>query len=224
MKKLSEFATLAEAHAYPEDNYALVTPNAVTQAMLTCSQTEEIYLYFRNSTEQLKVAFMDVLSRGDSLDFSEDTEDGQINHLLLNGIIASEPDTAIKAALQTLKTMLTAKADNEDKPYKDTTQADLDAAHLELSMTVEEVFPLPNSIDSEVYTLTIGVDSPKKINIKIMQRFGDDETDLTPWHEAASFTNVYYKQQQYKAQIPHCDCSHRELKVVSDYQLSMSIA
>lgn len=131
--------------------------------------------------------------------------------------------TKYASNIQLLLDICIAKCNVKTYPFSGVEQAVFDAAKAEVAIMSEEVLMLENSINSEVYTLTIGVDSPKKTSIKIMQKFGDNTDNLTPWHEVASFTNVHYKQQQYKAQIPACDCAYRELKVVSDYQLSMSI-
>lgn len=100
---------------------------------------------------------------------------------------------------------------------------DVVQARAELLLMVKEVYILPNSTEQKVYILTIAKDAPKKISIKIMQRFGDNVNDLTPWHEAVSFVNVLYKQKEYKAQIGSCTAAYRELKVVSEYALDMSI-
>jgi len=126
--------------------------------------------------------------------------------------------------IQTLLDLCKDKCNETYYPYISATASQFDIAKLEEQLLGVEEVVLPSSTLEAVYTLSIGVSAPKKIAVKIMQRFGDTLDDMTEWHEVSSFKNVYYKQNKYKAQVGSCDCTYRELKVVSDYQLNMSVS
>lgn len=101
--------------------------------------------------------------------------------------------------------------------------SDVEQAQADLLLEGEHEVLLPNSTQAKVYTLTITKNTPKNTAVQIMQRFGADVNDLTPWHPVGQFSNVQYKQQSYKSQIGACAAAYRELKAVSEYLLDMSV-
>lgn len=75
------------------------------------------------------------------------------------------------------------------------------------------------------HMVTIGLtNKPENIaKVVIEQRFGNSVDDLTEWHEAASFVNVRYPQLTYSCTVPAAPAPVRELRIVTQEQLGLSV-
>lgn len=91
------------------------------------------------------------------------------------------------------------------------------------TFTAEEL-NLPDSTSTQTLTLSITQSPVGTANVQIMQRYGSSKDDLTEWHAVNNFSNVKYKQDTFKAYIPETSHTVRELKVVSNQVIGMSVS
>ncbi len=230
--KLSDFDTLALAHAHEEttDTKRVGSGQArglfITEMGAGVYSESTIWAVFSGAAADITNPLFSLASAilitasdaGSYFGMDETKADGIANRAGIEGLVSKGVMTQSTADKFIAKTL------SVTQPFKDVTQAEFDATKAELILLVNNSLLLPNSTEQKVYILNITKTAPKPTTIKIMQRFGADENDLTEWHQVGQFSNVHYKQQSYKAQIGACSCAYRELKVVSEYLLDMSIS
>lgn len=206
--KLSEFSTLAAAQAYT------VTGSKMMSADLMLSYVAQFNLIdalidnpVTNEAKAVRAAF----NFGSEFNFIN-------NH---PASVVSGLDVLISASIvpASLKVAVVAYANPVTRPYFSTTQAEWNARD------VEEVLAMVNNNAQHTTTLSIATRPTKRINVKIEQRFGSSTSNLTPWHECATFIGVDFTQQTYRASnIPASPAAYRELRAVSGQTIGMSVS
>jgi len=209
VKQLNEFDTLAEAQAYTYIDEKMASPDMVLSLLTEYDST--LILESKSYTDPKAKGFMMALNGSVSeYNVMNSHPVGQAQQALLGYLVS------IDAVTQEFSDALIAYANQEKQPYEFTTQAEFDLNQI-------EEYLLPDSTADKTYTLSITSSAPKATQVKIMQQVGNDENDLTEWHQVGQFSNVHYKQYKYKARIPATDLAIRKLKLVSDYTLGLSV-
>lgn len=134
----------------------------------------------------------------------------------LDAIINANIDVSVPLA--SIKPAIMAKANQITYPFANTTLQDIIDER-----DSGEVVSLPINNAQHVLSMSITTKPSKTISVKVQQRFGADNTDLTEWHDCGSFVGVNYTQQTYKSQIAASPAPYRELRAVSDITIGMSI-
>lgn len=205
MKQLKDFSTLAEAKAYTYER--MVSPDMVL-ALLTLHEST-LTLDSASYTNAKAKGFLMAL-QGSVTEFN-----------VMNSHPVGQAQQSILASLVTDQAVTQGFADAlidyaNKKPYAAATQEEFDA-------TRPEEFALPDSTEQKVYTLSFTTNPVGTAQVQIMQRYGQDVNDLTEWHPVANFHNVKYKQDTHKVQIGACNHAVRQLKVVSNQAIGMSV-
>ena len=103
-------------------------------------------------------------------------------------------------------------------PHANATQAEFDEAKDD-----GETIALTQKNSQHVITVNIDNQPLKPTGLKIQQRFGADDNDVTEWHDCGEVRNVYYTQRTYQTMIPASPTAYRELRLVSPLSLGVSI-
>ena len=205
----TDFTTLAEAQAYTYQEMADVA-DVIT------------YLTSIGKYSKLK----DIAADSDPTNILRDAADACIDTLLTKqNLMVNDPGIQTMIAGFVSGGVLT--QDQADAlialgptvtPYADKTQADWE----EVTGSAETTIPLlPNPARHQL-TLNITADAPKKHNIRVEQRLGDDANGWTPWEEVTAFRNVQYKVLSYQTTVPSSPVS-RELRAISTYAIGATI-
>ena len=173
---LSDFNTLTEAQEYSETTGKIINRDTMNNLLALSGvyiRFKEIAVDNTHQYQNMTAAFLD--SQNYNFIIGNETGDAQIT--VLDAIIAANID--ISPALTALKPIILSKANITTHPFADVTQSQFNTAKNELLLTGKEEVLLTNSIEQKVYTLSIAKTAPKAIAIKIMQRFGNNASDLT---------------------------------------------
>ena len=210
MKQLNEFETLAEAQSYTYTDEKMVSPDMVL-ALLT-QHDSTISLESASYTDTKAKGFMMALN-GSVTEFNVMNSHpvGQAQQVILTHLVSIEAVTASFAD------SLIGYANQVKQPYKNAAQPEFDLAQ-------PEELLLPDSTEQKIYTLSISTNPINTAQVQILQRYGASKEDLTEWHVVNQFNNVKYKQDTWRAQVPQCNHTVRELKVVSNQTVNMSIS
>jgi len=215
--KISGFSTLTEAKEYKEVTDKKQVGSGQARGFLI---SEGVWTRLRTIQADLSNALSSladgvIVTASDASSFfglDTATAEGRgniasVGVLVSAGILTqTQADTFLGLAI-TIKT-----------PYADTTQAEFDARD------IEEVLSVTNpSLAQHILTLSITTQPSNSITVKVQQRFGPNNSDLTIWHDCAQFSGVNFTQQTYKSQITASPAAYRELRAVSDQTIGMSI-
>ena len=137
----------------------------------------------------------------------------------LGNLAAADIMVAAGIMTEAQKVDMLALALKSKYPHANATQAEFDEAK-----DVGETIGLNQNNSQHVITVSITKQPLKPTGLKIQQRVGADNLDMTEWHEIAEIRNVYYTQKPHKSpQIPASPTAYRELRLVSPLTLGVSI-
>lgn len=130
-------------------------------------------------------------------------------------------DIMVAAGIMTeaQKDTLLALALKSTYPHANATQAEFDEAN-----DTGETIGLAQNNSQHVITVNVTTQPRKPTGLKVQQRFGADDNDVTEWHDCGEVRNVYYTQRTYQTMIPASPAAYRELRLVSPLTLGVELA
>jgi hypothetical protein len=216
---LSDFATLALAHDYPETKGRMTSPDMVVS--LLTEHDSVISLQNKAKTDTKAAGFLLALN-GAVTEYNLITgiagSVGMKHQMLLTYLVY------IEAVTQEFKDAIIFYANPVTYPHINATQADFYEAN-----DAGEVIALPSVKGQHSILVNTTVQPRKETTLIIEHRFGTDATNLTGWHKLGSVTNIYYptalKGAPYESgQMPATKAAYREIRLVSPLTLGVSIA
>jgi hypothetical protein len=125
---------------------------------------------------------------------------------------------SVNAVTEAFKDAAIAYGNTLTYPYADVTQEDFDEAN-----DVGETIALASLNVQHLVTVKV-VNKPRKpVSMAVQQRFGQDNTDLTVWHNVGNILNVEYTQATYSVQIAKSPAAYRELRIVCPLTLGTEV-
>lgn len=168
-----------------------------------------VYTLIKNrpATDINAEIFFKHLDAGGETNFNPENAIGAANIAYIDYLIAEHTDLKDKTILTVFKSLCESYAaqEVEDPP-------------------AVEYLGLVQNNEQHVINLNLSASLAKQQAIKIEQRFGPNAGDLTEWHDCAQFTNVHYKQLSYKCQVPASPTTYRELRLVNNTGVTLSIS
>ena len=212
MMLLSDFETLEDAKLHTEVNGRMASPDIVIS--LLTQHDSVISLKLKAETDDKAAGFLLALS-GSVTDFNVMTGHtvGDAQQLLLAYLVY------IDAVTQAFKDAIIAYANPVTYPFLNATQAEFDDAN-----DIGETLPLSANLGQHKVLVNITTKPNKLAIVKIQQRFGSDENNLTEWHDVGQISCLYTQRTYESGMIPVSPAAYRELRLVSLVTLGMSVA
>jgi hypothetical protein len=213
MKKLSEFGTLVAAQTHPDYQGKMISPDMML-AFLTGFSLVSILdtVAERASTPNTEEAkgLRKAFSFGSEFNLIIGHPASQV--VLLNKM---KDDNIIS---QAFVDYCITYANPVTYPYADATQEDFDEAH-----DIGETVAAPINFFQHLLTVKVANKPRKPVSMTVQQRFGEDNTDLTDWHNVGTILNVEYTQATYSVQIAKSPTPYRELRIVCPLTLGVEV-
>lgn len=227
MKQLHEFATAQEARDYPYTGQRFISKSTMSLYL----DKVDLFLYIIEVAQgkhdgieihKAKSACLMIVKALDS--GNSDGKDFNFiqGHPLGDGVIKkldtmiNETMTEKAAELTQLKAICINHCNPVSKPYENISDD-------EFALAQPEELTLPENNEQHILTLSINKSVVQPLRVDVMQRFGDSQDDMTDWHVCGGFSNVRFKQEQYKCMVPANPGQYRELKLACSKSIGMSI-
>ena len=213
MKKLLDFESLAQAQTYPHYQGKMISPDIMLSFLtvfnlidILDTVAERLDTPVTKEAKALRKAF----TFGSEFNLIINHPASQI--VLLNQM---KTDNIIS---QSFVDYCISFANPVTYPYADVTQEDFDEVN-----DFGEIVTAPNNYFQHLVTVRVANKPRKPVSMTVQQRFGQDDTDLTVWHNIANILNVEYTQATYSVQVAKSPAPYRELRIVCPLTLGVEV-
>tara|TARA_B110000902_G_scaffold228824_1_gene269174 strand:+ start:464 stop:1126 length:663 start_codon:yes stop_codon:yes gene_type:complete len=213
MKKLLDFESLAQAQTYPHYQGKMISPDIMLSFLtvfnlidILDTPAERFDTPVTKEAKALRKAF----TFGSEFNLIINHPSSQI--VLLDQM---KTDNIIS---QSFVDYCISFANPVTYPYADVTQEDFDEVN-----DFGEVITAPIIFPQHIMTIKVSNKPRKPVSMKVQQRFGEDNTDLTDWHNVGTILNVEYTQAKYSVQIAKSPAPYRELRIVCPLTLGVEV-